>query len=1009
MRVFNDLRNWQGEEAIESAVHSIAIRLEQLHLSNGQWSLAELDADDGDFDWLCKWAAHLDPGVAREWLTALRYVPLTGLDCSAPAGIGLLLMFVATELARRLATEGLLWGVVSRGVFSAETNRVLFVNGQPTAAHKDALEAAALHFNLRHVFGIEGLQNWFDTVYLQFGFTQKGFLRRLPEWLVSQGQTQAVVRLLLGSQVSPSFQRLWGFLKNFRKRNVTERQLRRIIEKSPWVLPEWADELVQCACKRPELVERPDDEERGPGVTPFLDEPTLQWSGHDPPVFVTRITNLMDLDLTAATYELLIGGEPSGRAIRQGDEIDAGYAAVPDEVVLSAAFPEQTAVLRGDNGDLRSMQVKLWERNEDVTLYHLPHGRRTANAWMEPMRLNRSYALLLSHDLELRPPPEIWRVLEGGRKLAMLPAGSWSPDTEVLHDGERLWIPGIEGHAATSDPPWALRTRLHVEGVGDQIGLGEETNVTIVHPDDAHVTFVRWDGRPIEFARDGAGGAVAGPVSVNPDPASRSLVLHVGLRRGTESAQVRRALELDLVGVAQLTTEGWHARAPEGALLVDEGQSELFRIFPPSRWEDRPTELKDWAVMEGNTWVGRVWPDSRSLGSLAGLGAPLTVRHGAYNAKEVALHVAGEVLNPGVVVDAALDKSKSVLEIHLSRHLDPDERHSVVCWMADGSAIRLPPELQDTGASAPLWRVAYPQGADAPLAAAIGYEGSRIGAWCRRNWSDWLPLVGETAPSQAAAMIRWLWLPLLSSQYRDDVRDFAHTHAPEVLPVWLDTEGPSLPESPSEALCWSTAGDAWRAAVRIHFREWGPEDPSVARELVGALTHSETGAPLLEAALKLMQVDPRLMGRVVDSWLAGMSSAGLGQPEDVDVAMLSPLECRRRRRTPPRCRDPKCPGAGPLLQLLKCRSAGATKDTEQALASRGEILEDLIAEIMKVDRYFVKHALIGPALRSFQGRKSAPVVEDNLALALSVPEFRQLLALRVIETIQNRRSNECLS
>ncbi len=84
-------------------------------------------------------------------------------------------------------TEGRLWVTFQRECFHNTTLQVLFIQGQPKRAYKDTLEAAARWLQIRHVFGIEGLQSWFDTISLQFGFTHQGFLHRLPEWLVGQG------------------------------------------------------------------------------------------------------------------------------------------------------------------------------------------------------------------------------------------------------------------------------------------------------------------------------------------------------------------------------------------------------------------------------------------------------------------------------------------------------------------------------------------------------------------------------------------------------------------------------------------------------------------------------------------------------------------------------------------------------------------------------------------------------------------------------------------------------
>lgn len=104
----------------------------------------------------------------------------------------------AVEIARRNASERSLWIVVSGSFFSYDTQKALFVQNYPTRAYKDAIELAGRRLNLRHVFGIERLQNQYDTIYLQLGFTKLGFTSRLPEWLVGHTSTLAIQHLLGG-------------------------------------------------------------------------------------------------------------------------------------------------------------------------------------------------------------------------------------------------------------------------------------------------------------------------------------------------------------------------------------------------------------------------------------------------------------------------------------------------------------------------------------------------------------------------------------------------------------------------------------------------------------------------------------------------------------------------------------------------------------------------------------------------------------------------------------------
>ena len=77
------------------------------------------------------------------------------------------------------------------------------------------MAAGARKMQLRNLIDRSGKQEYFDTIQLQIGFTIKGALGRLPDWLDGLGFPTAV-QMLLGADVtsedinasSISFQRL---------------------------------------------------------------------------------------------------------------------------------------------------------------------------------------------------------------------------------------------------------------------------------------------------------------------------------------------------------------------------------------------------------------------------------------------------------------------------------------------------------------------------------------------------------------------------------------------------------------------------------------------------------------------------------------------------------------------------------------------------------------------------------------------------------------------------------
>ena len=310
MRIFRDAYSLNGDGSLTAAAEAVVKKGVPIP---GPRSLCEIQADEEDYQWLCNWACQLSLWQLRRWLEGsnARRVALQscGLSLSYTEAAGCLLLLLASESARRRASEGVVWPAV-RGRFAERPGSVLFVQGQPRGVFKVAIEAAARKLDLRHVFGIEGTQNYYLSVYLQFGFTQKG-MERLAHWLAGQPSTQAIMYLLgdHGPQMaSQSFVRLWDGLRNYRRNNITESQARRILANSPWVLADWTDEFLRQARRHQELGTADEGQAGGGEEAPprFLADPRLRWRWPQAPEFSSAVVNLADFDLTAERYEVKV-------------------------------------------------------------------------------------------------------------------------------------------------------------------------------------------------------------------------------------------------------------------------------------------------------------------------------------------------------------------------------------------------------------------------------------------------------------------------------------------------------------------------------------------------------------------------------------------------------------------------------------------------------------------------------------------------------------------------------
>ena len=192
MRIFQEVSPVDTEGALVSATRAI---VKEAIVLPKPWSLCEIQPDEEDYQWLRDWASQLSPRQLQRWLGGInsRRIALqeSGINLSYRESAGCLLLLLASESARRRASEGYVWPTV-HSQLTEQVGSILFVQGQPRSIFKDAIEASARKLGLRHVFGVEGTQNYYLSVYLQFGFTRKG-MARLAHWLAGQPSTQTVM------------------------------------------------------------------------------------------------------------------------------------------------------------------------------------------------------------------------------------------------------------------------------------------------------------------------------------------------------------------------------------------------------------------------------------------------------------------------------------------------------------------------------------------------------------------------------------------------------------------------------------------------------------------------------------------------------------------------------------------------------------------------------------------------------------------------------------------------
>lgn len=955
--IFGQIEDRAGVATIEEAARAMLDRAREKGLLSGPWSLTELAPTDYDYIWLRVWIKRLDKNTVDYCSSLFRRFEWSGNEYPLQAAFGLLLMMWISESARRNAEEGTLWPWVPKDAIQPAARRLLFAQEQPSSSLKELLELAARRFNLRHVFGRAGAQQWIDTIFLQFGFTRRGFERRLPGWLSGQTATVAVQHLLDLKTGSASFQTLWEALRNYRQSNVTREHALKKVRKSAWILPEWRDRVFALATAQAAGSDAAVNAAHPPepeACDSFLTEPLLRWDPPAAPYFVCRLVYLDSLGLTEDVYDVTVGGRVQTQLLRRAD---GSYSpAGGDEIRLPFDVAHAAVKVVGSEEQVMAAEdVELWPASEDVVIFQLSTGRRLADAYKDTMRTQAQYAALTAPDLRLEPPTAHYCVGAAAR-LFYLPGG-WNADTRVLLDDSVLWEPLLQQRQEPATPAWAGLVSLLVDSPFDSHRLlrwGDKIHLKVRHSADVTVSFVRYSGRPLDFQPLNERCARVGPLTLSPEIGAGNVRLQLGFKHQNKTHRVALEINDNVVGVAKLKNGVWKPLSERLVLKSETARNAQFKIAPPRRWDGEERTVGDWALMEGDLWLKNLSRNHTPIGEVAGLGAPLTLRLGPYNADRDAAPVAQMVIDRGVVDE--LQKVEGELRLRLLRPIEPSDQHRIVYWDVNGRIHDLQPRAQEE-APHDIWRCSLPADAHDYVAVALMFEGWRLGAWWANDWHTRIEAMAETDPRATATMLRWFRLPLLAERSLDTVRGIAQKHPMDFLTAWLREGDCSRFNQPALT-------EGWLAAVRAIFLDWEPDAESSLQLIAELGGEQESGDAFQRGAWRLLEVDPRLLYKILSAWLA----------KELDQQF-----------------------AKEKIKLLRLRIAEARNETDYA-HQRQQLLEEGANE-WNVNTAFIDIGVIQRAINSARGERLSRRDEMNIALAISSGSLRRLLAVSLLKTI----------
>jgi hypothetical protein len=826
--IFREVKSeGDANEVLSSAISKLLDRLDSLQRPR---SLCELRPSDGDLHWLHVWLNSLSTTTLHEWLVTNAFTPLVGLPrhIAKREAVGLMFFLYIAELSRRKGREGEVWTLLKASISDRLANS-LFTQDRPNYALLEALCDAAHRFGLRNVFGIAGVQQYYLSIFLQFGMTVRG-LQQLGYWL--NNPPEAVKHLLekSGANASADFADLWDSLKQLRSDSGARAAVTNRLRSSAWFSASTVDDIIAAATARPDHTDDGDE---------LISEPRLIWNGVSDPVFQFTINGLTSLYLPDDEYTITSNTITLQRASRRTD------AGLFDRLTITLPPDCSNPVLelRDTTGEVAStIAVDLWNEDEEIACFDTSTGR-AIDGWgtLDP---SRGFILLVKSDLI---PPQantarFHRIDSGRRTLWLVPPGKIA-EWKLLLEGEDYWEPELKGTPRPLD-------MITIEAVDiSTIGCGGKMHVKVNGvPEGAKVKRGRIGDLKLTFERYGKGWFGKPEVNVAESITLRGLRVWMQVELDGHTRCISREVNVNISGMMRWQNISWIPVCNQDPLSSRSALESSYRIFLPRAFRER----EGIALFEGDAFCRYIHDKKEPIGTLSGYGATLYAAQ-AYTATESVqtYALASEVISRGILERWEIDNN--ILRLFLSRDIEPSEHHNVYLWCYDDEPALVEQDI--TYSCSNEWSVTLTpaQQQKAPQAVALTYQHEWIGGYLN-NLEQLMKHAQASDLMQTAALLRWWHAPVLSRRARSIV-EWANRYPSDFLAAWID--GTGLPPY----LVLSDDQSKWLMAVRQIFKGWSPKS---AEEALPILDHIKpTGQSCGTSLLKLFRFSPELAASVI--------------------------------------------------------------------------------------------------------------------------------------------------
>jgi hypothetical protein len=756
---------------------------------------------------------------------------------------GALFVILASEIGRDHCSEESLWpGIAERFLANKTTHSVLFGNHHPTELCKIAMAAGVRKLQLRNLIDRTGKQEYFDTIKLQLGFTIKGALRRLPDWLDGLGSTTAV-QMLIGADAtsedldtaSYSFQMLWATLRDFRAGRVTQLAASRKLYESPWIKAPWVDSLLDVAkVRRPRPIYAISAEDGSNSESLF--EPVFSWANSSKPFFQLRLNEERISELLTGKNSAVftVDGVVVDRWSRDADgELRGSRLLACQKTGQAPNLRPQSFSISCNGEPLETADFSALGFDEPFLLFDLLSGTRIDVS--DALQSNRDYAVVCDGDLKIDDVP----FARGKGRSAYRLSRPLTEATRLKCGEDTIWEPRLSNFM----PQTSLRIALS-SFPQEAIQIGSSTRfVATGLPEDAERVTLCLGSKEIKLAMLGEAWTTPSAIPVSLDIVTGNSRLRVRV----EGPRYKRAflpkLAFDVSGIAILQSGIENVRTPtwqipkNGRLNRASGDG-WARVF----------DRGDFKLREGSRLIGTKRSNTIELRDLNAWGAPLCADFDDARDRTLA-----QVVEDSGCIELYLSGifGGGRHRLYLRTPVLPTEQHTIMVWQDAASSPSIIAtnkiRVQSDGS---LWEFAF--GGSAPLI-AITYEGICLGAYWNPDYV--VSLLSKPISSETFALLRWLKFPLLAEPFFQQLRRFVKQAPSFFLRGWLDENALQKP------LSHRIAEGGVLTVVRSLFWDYSEAGTKQIHELVGAL-QSQFSNDLAESPLENFRRTLLLLGEI---------------------------------------------------------------------------------------------------------------------------------------------------